>query len=69
MAMEASSAILRPERDFRGDIRIHSGASSDKSLLRFLIPMLSVQVMQCCGGIGEWIEGGYGGIGGNRVRV
>ena len=46
IAMEASTAILRPWRDERGTSRMESGASSERSLARPLIPM--VGVVYCC---------------------
>lgn len=42
MAMDASTAIFRPWRDERGTSRIQSGASSDRSFARPLIPMVLI---------------------------
>lgn len=39
--MEASTAILRPWREERGTSRRESGASSERSLARPLIPMVT----------------------------
>ena len=40
MAMDASMASLRPWRLLRGTSLMEAGASSERSLARFLIPML-----------------------------
>lgn len=47
MAMEASMASLRPCREERGTSLMEAGASSERSLARFLIPMVVWFALVC----------------------